>query len=141
MQCLNFFNGTYLRECIEAIGSQTFRLGLNFSPVCKHIVPSLPPRNKHIVFTKNINCLDFINGTYLYNIESYRRPQLQMKIVDLTQMALTSISPSEDLVSPHSIDNWKNQNLPKRKCSYLKKDIINIYTTSKKSFLSSLSIK
>ena len=38
---------TYLRECIEAIGSQTFRLGLNFSPVCKHIVPSLPPRNKH----------------------------------------------------------------------------------------------
>ena len=61
MRCLDFFNGTYLRECIEAIGSQTFRLGLNFSPVCKHIVPSLPPKQRTIVFTKNINCLDFIN--------------------------------------------------------------------------------
>ena len=33
----------YLLECIDAMGSQTFRLGLNFSPVCRHMVPSLPP--------------------------------------------------------------------------------------------------
>jgi hypothetical protein len=33
----------YLLECIVAIGSQTFRLGLYFSPVARHMVPSLPP--------------------------------------------------------------------------------------------------
>ena len=33
----------YLLECIVAMGSQTFRLGLNFSPVCRHMVPSFPP--------------------------------------------------------------------------------------------------
>ena len=33
----------YLLECIEAIGSHTFLLGLYLSPVAKHIVPSLPP--------------------------------------------------------------------------------------------------
>lgn len=32
-----------LLECIVAMGSQTFRLGLNFSPVCRHMVPSFPP--------------------------------------------------------------------------------------------------
>ena len=33
----------YLRECMEAIGSHTFLLGLYLSPVAKHIVPSFPP--------------------------------------------------------------------------------------------------